>query len=343
MRIPTFRALMPSGLVFPLVPASFFGIVLGISGLGRCWQVAALQWNMPPVIGDTISLIAVAVWLIVTLLYAAKWLVAPSEALEEAHHPIQCCFIGLAGVATMLAGLAFLPYSHFLAAMLVLAGATFSFLFLLWRTGRLWRDNREATATTPVLYLPSVAASFVAAIAAGTFGYGDWGQMAFGAGFFSWLAIESVILNRLFSAPEMIEALRPTLGIQLAPPAVGSVAYLSLTNGPPDMVVRAMLGYGLVQALLLLRLLPWITKQQFAASYWAFSFGATAMSTAMLRAVARGESGAIAALAPVIFIGTNLIIAMLVLGSLRLLLRGEFLPKASLADLTTRARLRRPL
>jgi tellurite resistance protein len=41
--------------------------------------------------------------------------------------------------------------------------------------------------------------------------------MAFGAGFFSWRAIESVVLNRLFSAPEMIEALRPTLGIQFSP------------------------------------------------------------------------------------------------------------------------------
>lgn len=329
MRIVTSRSPLLSGMGFPLPPASFFGIVLGISGLGSSWQSAPPEWNMPPEIGQTISLIAVAVWLVVTGLYAAKWLVAPAEALEEARHPVQCCFIGLAGVATMLAGLSLLPYSHFLAAILVFAGATFSLLFLLWRTGRLWRGNRETTTTTPVLYLPSVAASFVAATAAGTFGYGDWGQLAFGAGFFSWLAIESVLFNRMLTAPEMIEALRPSLGIQLAPPTVGSVAYLSLTNGPPDMFVRAMLGYGLVQALLLLRLLPWIMKQRFVASYWAFSFGATAISTAMLRAVARGEAGAIAALAPITFIGTNLAIAMLALGSIRLMLRGEFLPRPS--------------
>jgi hypothetical protein len=40
---------------------------------------------------------------------------------------------------------------------------------------------------------------------------------------------------------------------------------------------RGALGYGLLQALLLLlRLLPWIMEQPFAASYWGFAFGATA-------------------------------------------------------------------
>jgi tellurite resistance protein TehA-like permease len=49
-----------------------------------------------------------------------------------------------------------------------------------------------------------------------------------------------------------------TLGIQLAPPAVGAVAYLSITHGEPDLVAQALVGYGLLQALLLIRLGSWI-------------------------------------------------------------------------------------
>jgi hypothetical protein len=46
-----------------------------------------------------------------------------------------------------------------------------------------------------------------------------------------------------------------------------------------------------MQALLLLRLLPWIMQQPFAASYWAFIFGVTALATAPLRTVGDGDTG----------------------------------------------------
>ena len=59
----------------------------------------------------------------------------------------------------------------------------------------------------------------------------------------------------------------PTLGIQLAPPTVGAVAYLSLNGGAPDLAAHVLVGYGLMQALLLLCLLPWIMQQPFSASY----------------------------------------------------------------------------
>jgi hypothetical protein len=65
------------------------------------------------------------------------------------------------------------------------------------------------------------------------------------------------------------------LGIQLAPATVGALAYLSVSEGPPDMVVYALIGYGLLQLLLLVRLLPWILEQPVSAGYWGFTFGLT--------------------------------------------------------------------
>ena len=154
-----------------------------------------------------------------------------------------------------------------------------------------------------MLYLPTVAGAFVTAIAAGALGLPDWGQLAFGAGVFSWLAIESVLLHRLYTLDALPQALRPTLGIQLAPPAAGALAYLAVTDGPPGLPAHALLGYGLLQALVLLRLMPWVARQPFAPSYWAFSFGATALATDALRMVERGDKGAVALLAPSPFRG----------------------------------------
>jgi tellurite resistance protein len=261
--------------------------------------------------------------------YAAKWVYAREEALRELEHPVQCCFVGLIGVATMLVGIAVLPYSRLAAQIAFAAGAFFTLAFAVWRTGILWRGGRDPGATTPVLYLPAVAGAFVTATAAAALGYRDWGQLAFGAGLFSWLAIESVLLHRLYTAPSMPAALRPTLGIQLAPPVVGAVAYLNVTTGAPDLLVNAMLGYGILQAFLLLRLLPWIRQQSFAPSYWAFTFGATALAAVPLDMMERGTTGAVASIAPYLFIAANIVVALVALGTLRLLLQGRLLPKAA--------------
>jgi tellurite resistance protein len=309
----------------PVVPAAFFGIVLGLAGLGGIWRLGTRLWGLPAVVGEVVMLIAAAVWLVVAVLYAAKWIQAADAARAEAGHPVQCCFIGLAGVATMLVGLGALPYSKTAAAILIGAGALFTVAFALWRTGMLWQGDRDPGATTPVLYLPSVAGGFVTATALAALGLKDWGQLAFGAGLLSWLAIESVLLHRLYTAPMMPPPLRPALGIQLAPPVVGAVAYLSVGPGGPDIVVHALIGYGILQAVLLLRLLPWIRQQPFTPSYWGFTFGATALASAPMLLVERGDSGAIAILAPGLFVAANLVVVLVAGATLRLMLKGRLL------------------
>ncbi|GAB4067647.1 dicarboxylate transporter/tellurite-resistance protein TehA [Ancylobacter sonchi] len=316
-------------IAVPLVPASFFGMVLGLNGLGGSWRAAHAVWGLPAFIGEALMLAGSTVWAVLAVLFALKWIFARDKALEEAAHPVQCCFIGLAGVGALLVAIAAAPYSHATALVLLTLGALFTLGFALWRTGLLWRGERDPAHTTPVLYLPTVAGSYVTAIACATLGLSDWGQLAFGAGVFSWLAIESVLLGRLYNASPLAPALRPTLGIQLAPPAVGALAYLSVTQGPPDVFARALIGYALLQTLLLLRLLPWILRQPLSPGYWAFTFGCTAFATAALRLVGRGESGAVAWLAPILLAGATLVVAITALHSLWLLVNGRLLPPAA--------------
>lgn len=312
----------------PLVPAAFFGIVLGMAGLANVWRAAHIAWGLPSMIGEALFAIAALVWLIVATLYTLKWIVAPEEARAEAEHPVQCCFIGLGGVATLLIAQGALPYSRAAAVALFAIGTAFTLGFALWRTGLLWRGARAAAASTPVLYLPTVAGGFVAGTTAAALGWADWGQLAFGAAFFSWLAIESVLLHRLYIADTLAPALRPTLGIQLAPPAVGAICYLAVGSGVPDLVAHAMIGYALLQAILLLRLWPWIAEQPFGAAYWAFTFGATALAGAAIKLAAHGDAGAMSVLAPILFVGANLLVIAIAVGTIGLLVRRRLLPAA---------------
>lgn len=311
----------------PLIPASFFGVVLGLAGLGSAWRIAHRVWHLPAAIGEAILCVAALIWLVLLGLYVAKWVVARAQATAELGHPIQCCFVGLIGVTAMLMAGAALPYARVLAAGLFGAGSLYTLAFAVWRTGGLWQGGRQAADTTAVLYLPTVAGSFVMAAVASALGYGDWAQLSFGAGLFSWLALESVLIHRLFTAEPLAIGVRPTLGIQLAPPTVGSFALLSVAGSSVSgMPVHAMFGYGLLQALILVRLLPWIRTQPFSMGYWGFTFGVTALAAVPLRLIEMGDTGSIAWLAPYLFVAANVVLAIITAGTLRLLVRGAILP-----------------
>lgn len=311
------------------VPASYFGIILGLVGLGAAWRLANRLWILPAIIGETIMVIAGIVWVMLILLYVAKWLWHRGDAIAELNHPIQCCFIGLVPVSTVLVSVALQPHAHSAALVLLFSGTIGTIMFSIWRHGGLWRGGRDPASTTPVLYLPSVAGNFVVAIAMGAFGWGEWGVLFFGAGFLAWIALESVILHRLLTAEPLAVPMRPTLGIQLAPPAVGLVAYLSVTNGDPGVIAQVLLGYALLQALILIRLLPWIRAQSFSASYWSFTFGVSALALGAERMVDRGVIGPANAMAPVLFIVANIVIGVVAIGTIILLAQGRLFPAAN--------------
>jgi len=308
------------------IPVSFFGIAVGVLALANAWHVASRLWGLPAELANTFTVAGLAVWLTVTLLYARKWLLHRAEAQGEMQHPVQSSFAALGPVSGLLAAMALLPFSRLLAIGLFAIALVGQLALGLWLYGRFWQGGRAPELVTPAVYLPAVAQNFVAGTAAASFGWPQLGALFFGAGVLSWLAIESMILSRAAILPPTPEAQRPLLGIQLAPAVVGGVTYMSLSGGVPDLFAQMLLGYGLFQALLLLRLLPWIAKQPFAPSYWAFSFGVAALPTLAMRMLERGATGPVEWLAPILFIAGNLIIAMLVLKTLALLVKGRLLP-----------------
>jgi tellurite resistance protein len=310
---------------FPIVPAAFFSFVLGLGGLANAWRAAHRVWGFPASIGETFAVVATIVWAAVMALFVLKWILAREAAIEEARHPVQSGAIALAGVSTMLVSAVLLPWSRTATFVLFAIGFLLAAAFGVWQTGRYWQGDRPVEATTPIMYLPTVGLGFLTAIVLAALGAPEWGRLGFGLAVFSWIAIESVLLHRLFSAPPMSPRLRPTLGIALAPPTLGALTYLSITEGPPDGFALCLLGYGILIALVLLRLLPWILEQPFAASYWGFTFGITSLMAAPLRMVERGATGPVVTLAPILFWACNAAMLVIILATVRLVLAGRLL------------------
>jgi tellurite resistance protein len=310
------------------IPASFFGMPLGLIALGLAWRSAAAVWRVPPLIEESLIWGGSLLWTYLFVIYLAKWFWHREAAEREFEDAVQCCFVGLAGVVALLSSIGLAPQVPKLAFVLFLLGSVWTLVFGLYRTGRLWMGARKPEATTPILYLPTVAGSLVFASAATGMGHADWGQLAFGAGVLAWLAIESVLIHRLYTAVELPPALRPTLGIQLAPPCVAAVAYLNVTGGGPDLLVHGLVGYALLQALILLRMGPWLLAAGPTPAWWAFTFAAAALPTAALKLLARGDTGAVGVLAPGLFAVGNLAIAVIAIMTIGLLVRGRLLPVA---------------
>ena len=195
------------------MPAGFFGIAVGMLALAGAWRVAAKLWEVPPLVASALTIAALAVWAAIMALYMYKWVVHRDAALKEWQHEVQSSLIALGPVSTMLAAQALKGWAHGLALALFVAGAIAQLAIGVMLHGRLWQGGRNAELATPLIYLPTVAPSFVAATTAASFGLPELAMLFFGAGVLSWLAIESKLLNRAALGAPTAPALRPTFGV----------------------------------------------------------------------------------------------------------------------------------
>ena len=315
------------------LPAGYFGMVLGIIGMGFAWRYASQVWPVSHLIGEGLVILAMVIWGLLTLAFLSRLLRFPHSVLAEIRHPVMSSFVSLFPATTMLVAIGFVPWYRALAIGLFSIGVVIQLAYAAWQTAGLWRGSHPEEATTPGLYLPTVANNFISAMACGALGFNDAGLVFLGAGVFSWLSLEPVILQRLRSCGELPAVLRTSLGIQLAPALVACSAWLSVNGGEGDTLAKMLFGYGLLQLLFMLRLMPWYLSQPFNASFWSFSFGVSALATTGLHLGHGSESGFFHTLSIPLFIFTNFIIALLLVRTFALLMQGKLLIRTERAAL----------
>ena len=322
-------AQVPGQAPTPAMPVAFFGMAVGTLAWGHSWQAAAQVWPLPTVLVHLAMALGLGLWVLLLLAYARTWWRTPSAARAELNLPVPSAMAALLPVSTLLAAITLKTLAPAVAWLLLGLGLVAQLVLGLWLVGRFWQGGRPPESVNASVYLLGVAQNFVAATASASFGWTTLASLFFGAGLFSWLALESMVMNRAATLNALDVAQRPLQGIQLAPPVVGGLSYMALTSGPPDLMAHMLLGYGLYQALLAARLLPWTTQAGFAPSYWAFSFGVMALATLALRMQIRAPEDALwQLLAPVLFVVANGVMATLLWRTLGLARQGRLWPTA---------------
>ena len=307
------------------LPAGYFGMVLGLIGMGFAWRYASTIWPVSRIVGDGLVVAATVVWVLLALAFISRAVRFPHSVLQEMRHPVASSFVSLFPATTMLVAIGFVPWLRPLSLVLFSIGVVLQLSYAAWQSAGLWRGSHPSEATTPGLYLPTVANNFISAMACGALGFTDAGLVFLGAGLFSWLSLEPVILQRLRSDGELPMAIRTSLGIQLAPALVACSAWLSVNGGEADTFAKLLFGYGLLQLLFMLRLMPWYLRQPFNASFWSFSFGVSALATTGLHLGHQHPDGFFHTLALPLFLFTNLIVGLLLIRTFLLLMRGKLL------------------
>jgi tellurite resistance protein len=125
-------------------------------------------------------------------------------------------------------------------------------------------------------------------MACGALGFHDAG-LVFSRAYLLWLSLEPDFAA--YAARRTACGYADFAGIQLAPALVACSAWLSVNGGQADTFAKMLFGYGLLQLLFMLRLMPWYLSQPFNASFWSFSFGVSALATTGLHLGQSSPSG----------------------------------------------------
>ncbi|NVM77164.1 tellurite resistance protein [Duganella sp. SG902] len=311
-----------------LLPASFFALTLGLAETGNAWRFAHDLWALPSLAGEVLQALAVLSFLLFAALYARKWLAHRAAALAEARDPVQSAFLALMPESLILVALALQPYAVQGARPLFWIGSAANLAYGAWRLAAHWSRQREAAQIVPPLYLPYAASMLVNALAAGSFGYTDYGWMLFGAGGISWLVLDSGITRQLMTGG-LSDKTRNFMGIYSAPPVVALVAYQVLAGaGANPAVSYALAGYALFVFAGLALAMPWLAQQDFAPGYWAYTFGVATLGQGLMLMAERHHSALLEVMAGTVFAATLVLVLYVAWGSLRLLARGAYFPAA---------------
>jgi tellurite resistance protein len=101
----------------------------------------------------------------------------------------------------------------------------------------------------------------------------------FAIGFFFWIILFTIFLNRAIFHNQMPQKFIPTLFILIAPPAIGFIAYIRIAQSW-DIFAMFLLFIAYFFVVLLLFLYKNFKKLEFFISWWAFTFPLMAITLA---------------------------------------------------------------
>jgi len=303
-------------------PITFYAMTMGLFGLTLALYSAGGRLEWASLFGNALLIGSLAVFTLVTVVYAAKALLHPSAIKAEWGHPIRVTFFPTSSITLLLIAVCFLPANPGIANIFWLVGASLQGILTLSIIAR-WIGHKpfEYSHINPAWFIPAVG-NVVVPIAGVQLGYIEVSWLFLSGGLLFWIVLLTLVLNRMIFHTPIPGKMLPTLVIMIAPPAVSFIAYLQMT-GEIDNFARILLNLGYVFFLIVLTQAPGILKLPFSMSFWALSFPVASLTIGSFHYAALTGSSAHETVGLFLLLLLAIIIVFLVIRTLIAIMKGE--------------------
>ncbi|WP_294622537.1 SLAC1 anion channel family protein [uncultured Roseovarius sp.] len=262
-------------------PVTLFTIVMGMAGLALALRAGELSLGFRHLASSATYLLTLVLFALIASGYVAKAIRFPQAVRAEWAHPVKLAFFPAISIGLLLLAAATLPISVPTAHVMWVAGAMGQGVLTLavisgWIGARSFLHGH----LSPAWFIPAVG-NVIVPIAGAPLGYVELSWFFLSAGLVFWIVLLTLVVNRLVFHDPLPERLQPTLVILIAPPAVGFLAWITLT-GEIDHFARILLNSAYLFALIIAVQIPRILRLPFAMSFWALSFPIAALTIASL-------------------------------------------------------------
>jgi tellurite resistance protein len=263
-------------------PITMFAIVMGLTGLTIVFHRFSEIGAMPIFFFQANLAIVTLLFLFFLVTYLRKAIKYPNEVKSDFNHRIRVNFFSAFSISFMLLSIAYFPLFPDVSKVLWWIGVSVH-TFLMLHTISFWiQHNFEIQTMNPAWFIP-VVGNIIVPVAGVEFMPASFNFFYFSVGFFFWLVLFTIFLNRAIFHHQMPQKFMPTLFILIAPPAVGFIAWFKITQSF-DMFAQFLLMMTYFFLALLLFLRKNFYKLTFYLSWWAFTFPLTAATLASVMA-----------------------------------------------------------
>lgn len=307
------------------IPIGLFGSVMGLVGLTISWRMAAAQYGWTSVVPDAIAVVAVLMFVVLSLAYACKAMTSWAVVRNEWNHPIAGNLFGTVWISLLLLPIELVRVVPDIARGVWVLGAVGMVVFA-WMTINRWlSDSQQWADATPPWIIPVVGLLDLplALPSLGLTVPHELPWLALCVGLFFMVPLFTLIFARLVFGAPLPDGLRPSLLILLAPFVVGTSAVIAVM-GQGNVLAEALYLVGVFLFFVLLgQLRHLLSCCPFRVSWWAVSFPLAALSIAAQRYAMAVPSAVAHLLATGFWILATAVIGWLLVRTLWGVARGE--------------------
>ncbi|GLX67872.1 SLAC1 anion channel family protein [Paenibacillus glycanilyticus] len=307
------------------LPVNLFASVMGISGLSLAWREAGKLFGTSAVIADICGILAIIIFVALSIGYLVKWVMHPQKVKNEFTHPIFGNFFGTITVSILLLSSVMGIYSQTAGQWIWMFGTVLTFVLSFVFVARLLKGNLNPEHVVPALLIPVVGTLDIS-VAGGNMPFA-WAHevnlLSLAIGGFVAIVYFTLIISRLVHHAPLPAGLVPSMMILIAPFEVGFLGYTNFEQRM-DSFSSVLFYFGLF---LFLVLFFKVFKKTvpFGASWWGVSFPMGALSNAALKYAMFTDSWPLTALAVIILALLSIVLLVLFVRTIGILLNGELL------------------